>query len=197
MMKPNGRFRDAFIISEFARKISINPEKRTFFYYTGLFIRVNYSIKFGISSERFGELITKFSIYTKSIQNKNDFLINCLQNAKKELDQVNQYNSIFDFKKKGIIIIKFENITVKWVGSKILREFSEIMGDQKTNKIKSYAAAFSKTKKNPIDWRQPFPKPDFEQFIFGDRVVEMGQGYWIPKIKQDSLEDVGIAYFLF
>lgn len=193
-MDKNGRYRDAFIISEISSQISTNPNPKIFYYYVGQFIRLHYSLKYGISSERFGELITKFSIQVKKITEKNKFFRYCLINCWNEYNLLEESERLV-FEKKGEVIFSEKEFEIYWIDSKGLEEISRTLNNEKTNKIHSFAAAFSKEIKDPIDWRKPFPKPHFKQFIFVDHIVEIGQGFWIPKVETDSLVDVGLVYF--
>ncbi len=89
-----------------------------------------------------------------------------------------------------------ERITTNFhlLSSQDLKAQSELMNNKRVNSIASYRQTFSTEKSNLIDWTVDFPEPSFHQWKFADKLIELGVGYWIPRIN-GSLEDVGLVLF--
>ncbi len=151
-------------------------------------------MKYGISSEQFGNLITKFSLLAKSYhEDKNLLLENMIEEVKMESIKDDIHLDFFDALFQFSTPASFsKNLRISY--SKNLEKVAKLTNLTETNPIRSYGSAFSKTKKNQIDWRIPFPKPDFKQYKFGDAMVINGLGFWLPKISYDRLEDVALVF---
>jgi hypothetical protein len=178
-------------------------------YYTSQFIRVNLSLLFGVSSERFGGLIMKFGDFmsqnSEIINNSSSQLLNILLDSfyeNFELTNRDNTSSRNLFNSSGLSIVDnepellYESLKYKivWFNYNYIEDLAKKL-NSKINPLKNYQPAFSKTKKNVIDWTIAMPKADFKQYIIFDELVKYGFGFWTPVVESE-LVSVGFAFLI-